>query len=47
MMSNKARLALAVMMISALAACKSGVKLDDKATRVRSARNRAPTTSRK
>lgn len=31
MMSNKARLALAVMMISALAACKSGVKLDDKA----------------
>lgn len=31
MMSNKARLALAVMMISALAACKSGVKLDDNA----------------
>ncbi|NIE86537.1 MULTISPECIES: peptidoglycan-associated lipoprotein Pal [unclassified Burkholderia] len=31
MMTNKARLALAVMMISALAACKSGVKLDDKA----------------
>lgn len=31
MMSNKARLALAVMMISALAACKSGVKLDENA----------------
>lgn len=31
MMSKKARLALAVMMIGALAACKSGVKLDDKA----------------
>ncbi|KAF1051920.1 MAG: Outer membrane protein P6 [Burkholderia gladioli] len=31
MKTNKARLALAVMMFAALAACKSGVKLDDKA----------------
>ena len=32
MMSNKARLALAVLMIGALAACKSGVKTDQNAT---------------
>lgn len=48
MMSKKLRLAFAMLMIGALAACKSGVKLDEHANQAtRSARNRIPKTSRR
>ncbi|KAF1052971.1 MAG: Outer membrane protein P6 [Burkholderia gladioli] len=42
MMTKKARLALAVVMLGALAACKSGVKLDDQANNQGNALNTQP-----